>query len=137
MSYLLDTNILSEPVRPVPNPHVLRRIHEAGGALTMAAITWHELMYGVIRLPDSRRRTALEHYLFEVVQREIPILPYDAEAAAWFAYERVRLSRVGLSPSYPDGQVAAVAATNNLILVTRNVDDFEGYSGLKIENWFV
>ena len=102
----------------------------------MAATTWHDLMYGVIRLPDSQRRAALEQYLFEVVQRQVPILPYDAEAAAWFAFERARLSEAGLAPPYADGQIAAVAATNDLILVTRNVADFERYSSLKIENWF-
>jgi tRNA(fMet)-specific endonuclease VapC len=63
-------------------------------------------------------------------------LPYDAEGAKWHASERVRLSSIGQSPSFVDGQIAAVASTNNLILVTRNITDFENFSGLSLENWY-
>jgi len=136
MKYLLDTNILSEPVRKSPNPSVVMRIQEAENALAMAATTWHELLFGVLRIPASRRRAALEQYLFNTIRTEIPILPYDAKAATWFAQERARLSGSGLSPSYPDGHVAAVAATNDLVLVTRNVTDFARFSDLRMENWF-
>ncbi|MCA9930516.1 MAG: hypothetical protein KC419_18660 [Anaerolineales bacterium] len=62
--------------------------------------------------------------------------PYDASAAAWFAKERTRLSRMGQPPSYADGQIAAIAAANNLILVTRNVSDFAEFDRLIVENWF-
>jgi len=136
MKYLLDTNILSEPVRKSPNPSVVMRIQEAENALAIAATTWHELLFGVLRIPASRRRAALEQYLFNTIRTEIPILPYDAKAATWFAQERARLSGSGLSPSYPDGHVAAVAATNDLVLVTRNVTDFARFSDLRMENWF-
>lgn len=136
IKYLLDTNVLSEPVRSSPNPSVVTHLQEAGGTIAMAATTWHELLFGVLRIPASRRRTALEQYLFNTIRREIPILPYDAKAATWFAQERARLSGGGLSPSYPDGHVAAVAATNDLVLVTRNVADFVEFSDLRVENWF-
>jgi len=136
MKYLLDTNVLSEPVRRSPNPGVVAHIQEAGDTIAIAATTWHELLFGVLRMSASLRRTALEQYLFHSIRTEIPILPYDAKAATWFARERARLSGSGLSPSYPDGHVAAVAATNGLILVTRNVADFGEFSGLKVENWF-
>ena len=104
--------------------------------LAMAATTWYELLFGVLRIPASRRRTALEQYLFNTIRTEIPILPYDAKAATWFAQERARLSGKGFSPSYPDGHVAAVAATNDLVLVTCNVPDFAEFSDLRMENWF-
>ena len=136
MKYLLDTNILSEPVRKSPNPNVVAHIQEAGDTLALAATTWHELLFGVLRMPVSRRRKALEQYLFNTVQAEIPILSYDAKSAAWFARERARLSRSGHTPSYPDGHVAAVAAANELVLVTRNVADFAYFSDLKVESWF-
>lgn len=136
MKYLLDTNLLSEPVRKSPNHTVVTRIQEAGDAIAMAATTWHELLFGVLRMPISRRRTALEEYLFYTIQSKIPILPYDDKAATWFAQERARLSGSGLSPSYPDGYIAAVAATNDLILVTRNVANFAEFVGLRMENWF-
>jgi tRNA(fMet)-specific endonuclease VapC len=46
------------------------------------------------------------------------------------------LRQAGRPPSYPDSQIAAIAAVNDLVLVTRNVDDFEGFTGLRLENWF-
>jgi tRNA(fMet)-specific endonuclease VapC len=136
IKYLLDTNILSEPVRKTPNPKVVKHIQEAADEMAIAATTWHELLFGVLRMPDSQRRTALEQYLLDTIRPEVPILPYDAQAAAWFAQERAHLSSKGLPPSYPDGHIAAVAAVNGLILVTRNVADFTEFSDLKIENWF-
>lgn len=136
LNYLLDTNILSEPVRKMPNAHVVAQMQAVAGKIAIAATTWHELLFGLFKMPTSRKRSVIEHYLLEAVQREIPILSYDPDAAAWFAEERARLSQIGRAPSYPDGQIAAVAATNDLILVTRNVADFVNFNSLKVENWF-
>lgn len=136
LKYLLDTNIVSEPVRKVPNPKVMKRLEATGGELAIAATSWHELLFGVLRLDKSPRRTALEQYLLGTIQQAIPVLSYDVEAATWFSQEHARLASQGLTPSYPDGQIAAVAAVNDLILVTRNVNDFAQFSGLQVENWF-
>jgi tRNA(fMet)-specific endonuclease VapC len=65
------------------------------------------------------------------------ILPYDERAAEWHAKERARLTALGQIASFVDGQIAAVARVNGLILVTRNTPDFEKFSGLKLENWHV
>ena len=135
IKYLLDTNIVSELVRPIPNTGVAQRIQETTGEVAIAATIWHELVFGVLRLPPSNKRSALEQYLSQVI-RPLPILPYDVKAATWFAGERARLTGVGRSPSYPDGQIAAVAARNDLILVTRNVTDFADFMDLPVENWF-
>jgi len=136
ITYLLDTNIVSEPVRKVPNQKVVRQFEAVAGELAIAATTWHELLFGVLRLEKSQRRTALEQYLLGTIQAEVPILPYDSDAATWFSKERARLSRQGVTPSYADGQIAAVAAVNNLILVTRNMNDFANFSDLQVVNWF-
>jgi tRNA(fMet)-specific endonuclease VapC len=136
LNYLLDTNTLSEPMRRKPNLQVLARLQRSGEQIAVAATTWHELWFGLLRMPISAKRTAVEHFLLVVVQAGIPILPYDAVAAEWFAQERARLTLIGRTPSYPDGQIAAVAATNNLILVTRNTADFADFAGLRLENWF-
>ncbi|WP_420630695.1 type II toxin-antitoxin system VapC family toxin [Candidatus Leptofilum sp.] len=135
IKYLLDTNILSEPVRKSPNPFVVERIENAEDTVAIATTSWHELLFRVLRMTESRKRIALEQYL-TMLRTEVPILPYDTRAATWFAQERARLSREGLPPSYPDGQMAAVAAVNDLILVTRNVADFAKFSDMEIENWF-
>ena len=73
----------------------------------------------------------------ETTRRDLVILPYDEAAADWHADERARLSAIGLTPPFADGQIAAVAAVNGLVLVTRNVADFQHFQGLTIENWYV
>jgi tRNA(fMet)-specific endonuclease VapC len=136
MRYLLDTNIVSEPVTPIPNRRVLTKLKKYEHELSTAAPVWHELVFGYERLPQSKKRTAIGEYLHQVVRASIPILPYDEVAATWHAEERNRLSAAGRSPSFIDGQIAAVAHANRLTLVTRNVRDFAGFRGLKVENWF-
>ncbi len=136
LRYLLDTNIISEPVRPVPNANVMTKLIEAKSSVAIASIVWHEVMLGCYQMPDSKRRSAIEAYLQEEVKVKLPILPYTQEAAEWFAKERARLIPIGLTPSYADGQIAAIAKVNNLIMVTRNVADYANFQDLAIENWF-
>ncbi len=137
MRYLLDTNTISEPLRPAPNPQVVARLSDVYDTVAIAAVTWHELLFGLYRLPPSRKRDAIDDYLFTHLKPMMPILAYDYVAAQWFAQERARLAAIGRSPSYPDSQIAATAFANNLILVTRNVSDFAAFQGIRVENWFV
>ena len=137
MKYLLDTNILSEPIKRQANEKVMARLEKYSRHCATAAIVWHELYFGCQRLPPSRRKDNLFTYLNEVVADNLPILPYDTQAAAWHAKERVRLTSLGRTPSFADGQIAAVAATNDLILVTGNTADFLAFDHLDIENWYI
>ena len=137
LRYLLDTNILSEATRALPDAGVLARLHRARERLATSAITWHELHHGLALLPPSRKRDAIAAYLDGLRQAELAILPYTAEAAAWHATERARLAAKGLTPPFVDGQIAAIAHINKLTLITRNVGDFKHFSGLKIQNWFL
>ncbi|MDP2270416.1 MAG: type II toxin-antitoxin system VapC family toxin [Archangium sp.] len=134
--YLLDSNILSEALRPSPSRRVLARLDAATGELALPTIVWHELLYGAARLETSRRRAYLEKYLAQVVLPSMALLPYDQAAAEWHAKERARLEKRGSPPSFVDGQIAAIAATRGMILVSRNVRDFERFEGLALENWF-
>ncbi len=135
MKYLLDTNVLSEPIKKQPNRQVLTFLENNNNRVATAAIVWHELNFGLQRLSSSRRRDNLSIYLNEVIAKNIPILPYDDGAAAWHATERARLTLLGRTPSFADSQIAAIAATNDLILVTRNTVDFLGFEQLIVENW--
>lgn len=135
MKYLLDTYIVSEPLRPAPSKLVLTRLRRHAEELAMASVAWHELWFGCLRLPISARRSAIERYLNEVVELSIPIVAYDARAAAWHAAERARLIALGKTPPFADGQIAATAAVNDLVLVTRNVADYALFRGLNIEDW--
>lgn len=135
LRFLLDTNVVSEPLRPAPDAGVEARLREHGAISAVAAIVWHELRFGAARLPESRRRTAIEEYLGTVVAASFPILPYDEAASVWHAQERARLAARGLTPSFADGQIAAIARVNGLTLVTANRDHFRHFGGLEIEDW--
>lgn len=133
--YLLDTNILSETLKPQPNSKVLNAIKIHRLAITTSTITMQEIIFGYSCLPASKKRQQIENYAQEI-QQTIPILSYNYDAGMWHGTERARLKKIGLIPPFIDGQIAAIAAVNDLILVTRNVDDFKFFNGLKIENWF-
>ncbi len=135
LRYLLDTNILSEPMRPAPDPGVLRRLVETGDAAATGAPAWHESEYGLARLPRGRRKRA-SVAIVAGLAGVLVVLPYDRAAARWHAHERARLDSKGRSPPFVDGQLAAIAVVNGLVLVTRNVRDFAPFTGLVVESWF-
>lgn len=135
VGYLLDTNVISEPVRKAPDLQVIERLQQHQGRIATASVVWHELQFGVQRLPPSRKRSLIERYLDEVVAVSVPIHPYDTLASEWHATERVRLSGVGLSSSFSDGQIAAIAMVNDLVLVTGNIRHFAPFRGLCVECW--
>ena len=135
LRYLLDTNVASEPTRRAPAAGVLRRLAAYEGQLAIAAPVWHELRFGCHRLPPSRRRDAVETYLSRVVRASLPVLDYDERAAEWHASERARLMAAGRTPPFVDGQIAAIARANDLILATRNEKHFRWFQGLRLELW--
>ena len=137
LRFLLDTNVVSEPLRPQPHPNVMKLLPQHQDEIAIATVVWHELLFGCRRLPDSQRRRKIEKYLKEEVEPKIPFLPYDTRAATWHAGERARLTSIGKPPSLPDGQIAAIASTNNLIVVTNNVSDYANFNNLQLENWFL
>ena len=126
--------MLSEPIKSLPNRRVQDAIERHDGELATCAIVWHELRYGAARLVVSKKREVIEAYL-ETIRSVLPILPYDEEAAAWHARERARLGRRGRAPAAADGQIAAIARVNELVLVTANTGDFRRFEGLSLEDW--
>ena len=118
-----------------PDPAILERLDKHGPECAIAAPVWHELTYGCRRLPKSKRRTALEAYLHDVVHGSFPILPYDEATAAWHGEERVRLEALGRPAPFVDGQIAAIAHVNGLVLATTNNRDFARFRGLTVESW--
>lgn len=143
LRYLLATNVISEPVRPDPSEAVIRQLEDRSGEIALPSVAWHELIYGAVRMDEGARRTYLIHYLREVVEPAMPILPYDAAAAQWHGRSRAALEAKGRSVPFADGQIAAIAGSRDLIVVTRNTDDFapfqsqeEGLEGIHVENWF-
>lgn len=135
LRYLLDSNVISEPLKLSPNAGVLQRLREHEGAMAIAAVVWHEMLFDWERLHSSRKKSAIESYLHQVVRGTLPILPYDEAAAGWHAAQRARLAVQGRTPPFADGQIAAVARVNGLTLVTANRTHFEPFEDLQIEDW--
>jgi tRNA(fMet)-specific endonuclease VapC len=135
LKYLLDTNIVSEPLRPAPRHGVVRKLRRHEEEIAIPSVVWHELRFGMERLPPSRRRLAIERYLDEVVLTTMPILDYDRAAAEWHAGERARLAARGETPPFADGQIAAIAHVHELILVSFNDSDFKRFQGVRVLSW--
>jgi len=150
--YLLDTNVVSEPVKPDPSEVVLARLRERSGEVALPSVAWHELIYGATRMEEGRKRRYLLEYLRDVVRPSMPILPYDAAAARWHGRARARLEAGGRPTSFADGQIAGIAGAEGLTVVTANTSDFEPFAalsekgtlseegvleeGIGLENWF-
>ena len=112
-----------------------RRVIARQAACAIAAATVEEQAFGVARMAASAKREMLEVWLAEIMG-QFAILPYDEKAAIWLGRERARLAAAGQPAPRTDGEIASVAATNGLILVTRNLADFQGFRDVRAENWF-
>lgn len=135
ISYLLDTNIISELAKPQPNSAVLQQFYVAQHEIAISSIVWHELRFGWLRMPDGQRKQLITKFLHDVVSL-IPILDHDAQAAKIHAEIRMQTQKIGNNIPFVDGQIAAIAMAQGLILVTRNTKDFQAVEGLRQINWF-
>ncbi len=135
MKYLLDTNVLSEPLKIQPDAILMELLQQHQNHIVTATIVLHELYFGWYLLPPSRKEKTIKKYIDEVVIANIPMYSYNEDAAKWHACERSRLQSIGKTPPFVDGQIAAIAYVNNLILVTRNITDFDSFSDLQIQSW--
>lgn len=137
--YLLDTNIVSEITKPLPNQNVLKRIQETKNISTVATVSFEEMLYGVKRIPASKKQSDLFSFYVDFIQANYEIIPFDLHASWIHSDIRERLEQKGKRAPLADSMIAATAIANNLVLVTRNVKDFEDIkevSSLMIENWF-
>jgi tRNA(fMet)-specific endonuclease VapC len=95
-----------------------------------------ELACGVQRLSAGRKRQRLAAYLDGLLESGLRVLPYDCRAALWHGLQRAQLEAEGRRPAFADGQIAAIAATNDLVMVTRSLRDFADFQGLQLLDWF-
>lgn len=135
---LLDTNVVSEMIRPTPDHSVEQWFAAQTSAdVYMCATTEAELRFGVALLPDSRRRSLLaadiERMLTTVFSGKI--LTFDSAAAIEFALVASDRRRAGRPITIPDAQIAAIARAHGAALATRNVRDFEGCGVDVINPW--
>lgn len=124
---VLDTNVVSELMRPAPEPDVTRWVDSLDVSdIMLTAVTAAELMYGVARLPNGRRRRELRAKVDGLLTEDFQdrILPFDALAATHYADIVAERERSGLQITMADGQIAAICRNWNAGLATRNIDDF-------------
>jgi toxin FitB len=131
--FLLDTNVLSELMRPQPDGTVLDWFeHHETDTFHTSAITKAEILLGIALLPKGKRREQLASSAERMFAEDFAgrCLPFDDGAAAEYALLVAARSRTGLSTSTEDGQIAAIALRHGLPLATRNLKDFANIDGL-------
>ena len=135
---LLDTNVLSEPLRHAPEPRVIEWIDaQAMETLFLSAITVAELRAGVALLPAGKRRSGLHENL---EKRVLPlfagrVLPFDLASTQAYAALIARARSAGLAIATADGYVAAIAAANGFAVATRDAKPFEAAGVSVINPW--
>jgi predicted nucleic acid-binding protein len=124
---VLDTNVLSELMRPKPEPAVLAWLSwQISADLRTTAVTAAEIRYGIARLPDGNRKHDLARAADELFAAfPDQILPFDDAAAAAYAAIVTRRDRAGTPVDGFDGQIAAICAVHRATLATRNTKDFD------------
>lgn len=137
--YLLDTNVISELTKPNPSPRITDLISKNQRVSAIPSIVWAEGLYEIKRMPESRRKESYLDFYSNIILNSFPFFPFDEHAASVFSDIKSRLDRIGKPAPLMDMQIAATAIANNAILVTRNIEDFDGIcevSSLMVENWF-
>lgn len=131
---LLDTNVVSELMKSVPEPAVMGWINLLPATTVfLSAVTQAEILYGIALAPEGKRRERLARAARTAFDSYFRgrILPFDSEAAEAFAALAAGRRRAGRPTSQADAQIAAIARSRGAALATRNVQDFED-CGLEI-----
>ncbi|MDE0045934.1 MAG: type II toxin-antitoxin system VapC family toxin [bacterium] len=140
MAFLLDTNVVSETVRPRPRQTVLDWLESRSPSdLFLAAQTIGELVRGARKVREHERRKRFERWIEQDLVRQFEgrVLPFDGGTAAIWGRLMGDGGRAGRRPSAADAQIASVAIQHELILVTRNVRDFARFDVRLLNPWSV
>ena len=125
---LLDTNVVSELMKPAPAAAVARWIAEQPATtLYTSSITQAEVLHGILLLPAGRRRSTLEAAAEAMFDEDFGgrVLPFGGEAARAYAQIAAQRRRSGRPISHFDAQIAAIARSARASVATRNVGDYE------------
>ena len=136
--YLLDTNVISEFTKSVPNPAIVKKAMENEGLCAICSTVWQESIYGLEIMPDGRRKQMIEESILNI-KESFEIIPYNDFAAKICGEIRARCKKAGTPAPFYDSQIAATAIANNMILITHNTEDFAVLvenSMLQMEDWW-
>ena len=134
---LLDTNVLSELMRPEPNEGVIQWIDSVPDEdVWVSAVTVAEIRLGLALLPNGRHKQNLTKIAEEMLKEEFSekCLPFDFQAAGEYASIVSTRNRKGRPIAVEDAQIASIAITANLVLATRNTKDFLDIERLDLIN---
>ena len=140
MAFLLDTNVVSETVRPRPDKTVLDWIEaQVPSDLFLAAQTIGELVRGARKVREQARRERFERWIEQDLARQFDgrVVPFDGHTATVWGRLMGDGDRAGRPPAAADAQIAAVAIHHELVLVTRNVRDFARFDIQLLNPWGV
>lgn len=136
--YLLDTTVISEGFAPRPESRVVDWLEStAPGDLYVSAIVKAELLFGVAVLPSGRRRDDLAAMIAGYIGRYEPeaVLPFTTNEAQAYAEIVAARRTLGRPIRELDAQIAAIARSRGLAVVTRNVKDFENCGVIVVNPW--
>ena len=135
---VLDTNVLSELMRPEPDANVTAWVSQRPAtSLFTTTVTQAEMLYGLRLLPAANRRSRLEAVVSEMFATDFAgrVLPFDQAAAHAYAEIAATRRRAGRPITQFDAQIAAIARSRDAGVATRNVADFEGCGIAVIDPW--
>ena len=135
MKYLVDANVLSEPTKPTPDPHVVAWLRTHERDIAVDPIILGELRFGILILSKGRKRTSLERW-FDTGVRRLHCLPWDADTGLKWSELLARLRTTGKAMPIKDSLIAATAIVHGLAVATRNRADFVN-AGVDIVDPFV
>jgi predicted nucleic acid-binding protein len=124
--FVLDTNVVSELLRPVPHPAVAEWMRRHGEHTYLTTVTRAQLRYGAARLPTGARKRRIEAMVEEVLAVfDADTLPFDVAAADSYADITADRERAGRPRSMADTMIAAICVAHDCALATGNVQDFD------------
>ncbi|WP_348550504.1 type II toxin-antitoxin system VapC family toxin [Acidithiobacillus sp.] len=134
---VLDTNVVSEAMKPEPDAAVRAWLNEqAAETLYLSSVTLAELLFGIGTLPNGKRKDLLDRALTELLGLFAErILPFDTNAARHFADLAVMASNGGRGFPTPDGYIAAIAASRCFIVASRDTSPYEAAGVTVINPW--
>ena len=132
---VLDTNVLSEPLKTRPDLKVLAWLDaQAAETLYLSTISYAELRFGVLKMPDGKRRNDLAAQIDRALELfKDRILEFNVKAAEQLAQIGARCKKIGKPATAPDAYIAAIAAAHGFSVATRNVDHFR-HTGVPVIN---
>ena len=139
MKFVLDTNVISELMRPAPNQRVTAWVtNHATARMCLASVSEAELRYGIAVLPAGNRRTQLAEALDTMLASDFQnnVLSFDSAAARVYADFAAHRRAAGRPIAHADCQIASIAYSVNATLATRNVRDFTGLAALDVVDPF-